>query len=158
MKAEFNEEENNSENEGEGPDLYNINIFRIKANENAPMCKLLSKLENKNDFKCEVIIDNKLDTVIADTGAHVSVCGTNQAKRWNLLDRIHLKSRLSHITVRSYQFMVYQNVLYLSEVHQYQLNGTLFSVLVNQYYLVTRLYNWESLISMQSHPHFNQSS
>ena len=52
-KVEFNEEENNSENEEEDPDMYNINIFRIKANENAPMCKLLSKLENKNDFKCE---------------------------------------------------------------------------------------------------------
>ena len=36
----------------------------------------------------EVIINNKPDTVIADTGAPVSVCGTNQAKRWNLLDRM----------------------------------------------------------------------
>ena len=78
-KVEFNEEENNSEKEGEDPGLYNINIFRIKANENAPMCELLSKVENKNDFKCEVIINNKLDTVIADTCAHVNVCGTNQA-------------------------------------------------------------------------------
>ena len=81
-KVEFSEEENNSENEEDDPDPYNFNIFRIKANENAPRCKLLSKLENKNDFKCEVIINNKLDTVIADTG------GTNQAKKWNLLDRM----------------------------------------------------------------------
>ena len=113
---------------------------------NQARCKLLSKLENKHAFKCEVIINNKLDTVIAETGSRVSVCGTNQAKR------------SSHIIVRSYQFMAYQDVLYLLELHQYQLNGTLFLVLLSQYYLVTRLYNWESLISMQSHPHFNQSS
>ena len=80
-KIEFAEEENKSENEEEDPDLYNINIFRIKANENALRCKILSNLKNKNDFKCEVIINNKLDTVIAGTGAGVSVCGTNHAKR-----------------------------------------------------------------------------
>ena len=87
-KVEFTEKENNSENEEEDPDVYNINSFRTKANENAPRCKLLSKLENKNDFKCEVIINNKLDTVVADTGARVSVCGTNQPKRWKVLDRM----------------------------------------------------------------------
>ena len=87
-KVEFTEKENNSENEEEVSDLYNIKIFRINANGNAPWCKLLSKLENKNDFKYKMIINNKLDTVVADTDARVSICGTNQAKRWNLLDRM----------------------------------------------------------------------
>ena len=59
-KVEFTEKDNNSENEEEDPDLYNIDIFRIKADENAPRCKLLSKLENKNDFKGEVIIKTSL--------------------------------------------------------------------------------------------------
>ena len=33
-----------------------------------------------------MIINNKLHAVIAETGSRLSVCGTNEAKRWNLLD------------------------------------------------------------------------
>ena len=42
-------------------------------------------INQKKNLKVQVIINNSLDTVLADTGAHISVCGTIQAKKWNLL-------------------------------------------------------------------------
>ena len=42
----------------------------------------------KEDFKVQVIINNSLATVLADTGASISVCGKKEAKRWNLLPRM----------------------------------------------------------------------
>ena len=42
----------------------------------------------KEDFKVQVIVNNSLATVLADTGASISVCGKAEAKRWNLLSRM----------------------------------------------------------------------
>ena len=42
----------------------------------------------KEDFGVQVIVNNSLATVLADTGASISVCGKKQAKRWNLLPRM----------------------------------------------------------------------
>ena len=61
--------------------LYNVNIFRVSTAITGPDLK-------PNDFKVQVLINNKLDSVLADTGAGVSVCGLETAKRWNLLDRM----------------------------------------------------------------------
>ena len=77
----------NSENDGE--DTYNINLFRVKKSTNSPKPKLLSNHTNKHDFKVQVVIHNSVDNVIADTGARVSVCGTAQARKWNLLSKMH---------------------------------------------------------------------
>ena len=66
---------------------YTINIFRTKKSNRLPQPKLVSRIE-KGDFKVEVIINNNLGTVIADTGARVNVCGTKQAKAWKLLDKM----------------------------------------------------------------------
>ena len=57
--------------------VYNVNVFRLKSNSSS--C---------NDFQFEMIINNHFDSVLADTGATVSVCGSKQAERWGLLDRI----------------------------------------------------------------------
>ena len=57
--------------------VYNVNVFRIK--DSSGSC---------NDFQFEMIINNHFDTVLADTGAAVSVCGSKQADRWGLLDRM----------------------------------------------------------------------
>ena len=35
------------------------------------------------DFKVQLVINN-LDSVLADTGAKVSVCSYEQARKWNL--------------------------------------------------------------------------
>ena len=55
---------------------YSVNIFRVKA----------SGPESDCDFKTELAINGKLDIVLADTGAKVSVCGMETAKKWNLLE------------------------------------------------------------------------
>ena len=65
---------------------YNINIFHIKTSKNSVLPKL--KSNRSNDFRASVIVNNCLSSPIADTGAKVSVCGTQQAKRWNLLSRM----------------------------------------------------------------------
>ena len=47
-----------------------------------------SSIQQKKDFKVQVVVDNHLEHVIADTGARVSVCGTTQTKKWDLTDRM----------------------------------------------------------------------
>ena len=48
-------------------EVYNVNLFRITT---------LNVLKNQynGDFKVEVVVNNTLATVIADTRANVSVC------------------------------------------------------------------------------------
>ena len=89
-------------------DIYNIEIFRVeKETQNkqsediaqydvnicrarTPQNKVLPTWQrNINcDFKATVVVNNNLSSPLADTGAKVSVCGTVQAKRWNLLSRM----------------------------------------------------------------------
>ena len=61
--------------------LYNVNIFRISES-------MKESRSKPNDFKVQLLINGSFDTVLADTGAGVSVCGVETAKRWNLLDRM----------------------------------------------------------------------
>ena len=42
------------------------------------------KNHNNDEFKVEVIVTNTLTTVIGETGAKVSVCSLQQAKKWKL--------------------------------------------------------------------------
>ena len=42
----------------------------------------------EDDFKVQLIVNNNLDSVLADTGAKVSVCSENQAKKWNLISKM----------------------------------------------------------------------
>ena len=66
-------------------DEYNINIFCVNKSTKAqptlksPRCK---------EYKVQVMVNNSLTSVIADTGAKVSVCGTSQARRGNLLSKM----------------------------------------------------------------------
>ena len=57
-------------------DSYNINLFRIKTTTSSVKPKLISRKNNKTDFKVQVVINNNLDIVVADTGARMSVCRT----------------------------------------------------------------------------------
>ena len=70
---------NNEEDDDNDHENYHINVFRLKTS--AVKTKLHSRITNKNDFKVQVVINNSLDTVIADTGARISVCGTIQAEK-----------------------------------------------------------------------------
>ena len=75
-EAQVNEV-NGASGESNDEPVYNVNVFRLKSNSSS--C---------NDFQFEMIINNHFDSVLADTGATVSVCGSKQAERWGLLDRI----------------------------------------------------------------------
>ena len=66
-------------------DMYSINLFRIKASKGSAKPHLKSV---KSDFTAQVVINNRLDRVVADTGARISVCGTTQARKWGILDRL----------------------------------------------------------------------
>ena len=61
----------------EGEKVYNVNLFRI-SNSN----------DSTEDFKTELLINNHLDTVLADTGAGISVCSLGTARKWNIADRM----------------------------------------------------------------------
>ena len=66
---------------------YNVNLFVVKSSTTSPKPKLKVAHDINNNFSVQVIINNSLDKVLADTGAKVSVCGTVQANKWRILDR-----------------------------------------------------------------------
>ena len=66
-------------------EAYNINLFRIKMTKDCAKPQLKA---TKSDFNVQVVINNHLDRVVADTGARISVCGTTQARKWGLLDKL----------------------------------------------------------------------
>ena len=88
-KAESEEgvqDDEGSDSDG-GSESYNVNLFRIKvANRVKP--SFLPKEHSNKDFKVQVVVNNNMDTVMADTGARISVCGSKQAKKWNLLSKM----------------------------------------------------------------------
>ena len=67
-------------------DTYNMNIFLVKSSTNRVLPKLKSNLSS--DFRAPVVINNCYDKPLSDTGAKVSVCGTVQARKWNILNRM----------------------------------------------------------------------
>ena len=70
----------------EDDDVWSVNLFRIESAGTSS----LRRPENSriHDFKAEVVVNNTLFSVIADTGARVSVCGSKQAKKWGLLEKM----------------------------------------------------------------------
>ena len=74
----------NSEDE----DVYNICIFRITSGKGLHL----------GDFKAQIVVNNCLDHIFADTGAHVSVCCWKDTKRWG----IHKKMQTSKTKIKPY--------------------------------------------------------
>lgn len=72
-------DEENEEEDSEK--IYNVNLFRVTTQN-------MFKGQSNSDFKIEVIVNNALGTVIADTGAKVSVCSLQQAKKWNIQNKM----------------------------------------------------------------------
>ena len=66
--------------------MYNVNLFQITPMQQSKKPTLQSNIQQKNDFKVQVVANNHLQYVIADTGARVSVCDTTPAKKWDLID------------------------------------------------------------------------
>ena len=71
----------------EEANTYNVNIFRVKSSKNQVLPRMKAARQI-TDFRAPVVVNNSLASPISDTGAKVSVCGTVEAKRWNLLDRM----------------------------------------------------------------------
>ena len=69
-------EEKKTDMEEAKESTYNVNLFRIKSSYTTVKPKLSIK---NSDFKVQVIVNNNSTSVIADTGATISVCGTSQA-------------------------------------------------------------------------------
>ena len=67
-------------------DLYSVNLFRIRTSTD----KSKPQLKNckTSDFTVQVVVNNHLDRLVADTGARISVCGTSQARKWGILDKM----------------------------------------------------------------------
>ena len=85
-------EETNSEDE-----ILSINIFKIDSTHPVTY-QHPGSMYRKPDFKVQVIVNNSLASVIADTGAKVSVCGSKEAKSWGLLE----KMQSSKIKIKPY--------------------------------------------------------
>ena len=68
-------------------DTYNINIFQVEATKKPEYKRQISK-GNVQEFKVQVVTNGSLATVTADTGARVSVCGKEEARKWNLLQKM----------------------------------------------------------------------
>ena len=64
--------------------IYGASLFRVKSD--PPLHKHVTS--NNGDFKVQVVSNGTLTSVVADTGARVSVCGSQEAKQWNLIERM----------------------------------------------------------------------
>jgi hypothetical protein len=71
-----------AEDEDDAQSICNISLFRLRKQDHN------RGLDEDADFKVQVVVNNKLGSVLADIGAKVSVCGINQARNWNLLDNM----------------------------------------------------------------------
>lgn len=93
LKPDDRESQQPHDEDHDQGDIYHINIFRITE---TTQQQLLQKGRMKTrDFKAQIVINNSLATVLADTGASISVCGREQAQRWNLLPRmINTKTKI----------------------------------------------------------------
>lgn len=67
-------------------DVYSVNLFRIETAGTTSLER--PKDYKEHDFKAEVVVNNSLASMIADTGAKVSVCGTKQADKWGLMGKM----------------------------------------------------------------------
>jgi hypothetical protein len=70
----------------EASGLYHINIFQIT--ETSQQQATPKGRTKPRDFKAQLVVNNSLAAVLADTGASISVCGKEQACKWNLLTRM----------------------------------------------------------------------
>ena len=78
------------------------------------------------DLNAQVVINNNLATVLADTGASISVCGREQAQIWNLLPRIFPTTTKikPYNSPTIYQSLELPNALSRSAPHPFRCIGT----------------------------------
>ena len=68
------------------PPIYHASLFRVTSLQYD--IKHTSPVNNEGDFSVNVVANGSLAKVVADTGAKVSVCGSYQAKKWKLMEKM----------------------------------------------------------------------
>ena len=66
-------------------ETYQLKIWNIQLLNNLPKFKNFTV---KNDFKTNLLINNRLVNILIDTVAKVSVCGEQEAKLWGIYDKM----------------------------------------------------------------------
>ena len=66
---------------------YNVTIFNISLLNISALSS--PNKEELNDFRTQLIINNHLSTTLVDTGAKISACSVNDAKKWGLLEKAY---------------------------------------------------------------------
>ena len=85
---------------GSIPATYPIDLFRVELNTSVELNDVWKhSLDPGSDFKVQVVINNRMDTILADTGAKVSVCGTKEAEKYGLLGQMYP----SHHKIKPYK-------------------------------------------------------
>ena len=87
---------------------YSVNLFVINSSKNMPKPKLKHTFDTQKEFSVQVVVNNTVDKVLADTGAKVSVCGTIQAKKWGIFDKT-IKSKIKIQPYKSDPIPVYDS-------------------------------------------------
>ena len=76
--------EESIKHEDQSYDVQSANLFRVQSSKH-PIFKHDKTI---SDFSVQVGLNGKVVNVIADTGAKVSVCGSYEAQKWNLLGKM----------------------------------------------------------------------
>ena len=82
-RVDNTEEQEDSIEETTEMDTCQLNIWNIQLSNNLPKFTAV-----KNDFKKNLLVNNRLVKILIDTGAKVSVCGEQQAKLWGIYDKM----------------------------------------------------------------------
>ena len=68
--------------------MYELNLWAIKARAIKPKYKTRHQIDSTPEFKYRLVINNKLVSILVDTGKKISVCDEKQAAAWGILDRM----------------------------------------------------------------------
>ena len=74
------------DDDAEDDGVWSVNLFRVESGGTSYL-RHPKDCKNK-DFKAEVVVNNNIVSVVADTGAKVSVCGTKEAEKWGIQERM----------------------------------------------------------------------
>ena len=79
--------------------IYELNIWAVNVKSSKRRYKYRSStVDSHLDFKFRLVVNNKVVSILADTGAKISVCGEKQARAWGIYD----KMEPSYAKVRPY--------------------------------------------------------
>ena len=73
--------------------IYELNIWAVNVKSSKRRYKYRSPtVDSHLDFKFRLVVNNKVVSILADTGARISVCGEKQARAWGIYDKMEPSS------------------------------------------------------------------